>query len=63
MTVPRELRGKLDPAQIYHELLDHRWFMSERAGNDVGLPAAVDSYVKNVLIFKPDEKALITESI
>ncbi|MDP9849892.1 DUF4032 domain-containing protein [Streptosporangium lutulentum] len=59
--VPQELRGKLEPAQLFHEVLDHRWFMSEEAGNDVGLPAAVDSYVKNVLIFKPDEKALITE--
>jgi tRNA A-37 threonylcarbamoyl transferase component Bud32 len=60
--VPQEMRGKLEPAQLFHEVLDHRWYMSERAGNDVGLPAAVDSYVKNVLIFKPDEKALITES-
>jgi hypothetical protein len=61
--VPQEMRGKLEPAQLFHEVLDHRWYMSEQAGNDVGLPAAVDSYVKNVLIFKPDEKALITESI
>ncbi|MER5418332.1 DUF4032 domain-containing protein [Streptosporangium roseum] len=60
-TVPQELRHKLEPAQLFHEMLDHRWFMSEAAGNDVGLPAAVDSYVKNVLVFKPDEQALITE--
>ena len=30
--VPRDLRGKLEPAQIYHELLDHRWYLSEQAG-------------------------------
>ncbi|MFF5208932.1 DUF4032 domain-containing protein [Streptosporangium sp. NPDC000396] len=60
-TVPQELRHKLEPAQLFHEVLDHRWFMSEAAGNDVGLPAAVESYVKNVLVFKPDEKAIITE--
>ncbi|MGV9772198.1 DUF4032 domain-containing protein [Streptosporangium sp. NPDC003464] len=59
--VPQELRHKLEPAQLFHEVLDHRWYMSEAAGNDVGLPAAVDSYVKNVLIFKPDEQALIAE--
>ncbi|WP_406312736.1 DUF4032 domain-containing protein [Streptosporangium sp. NBC_01639] len=59
--VPEDLRRKLEPAQVFHEVLDHRWFMSETAGNDVGLPAAVESYVKNVLVFKPDEKALITE--
>ena len=30
--VPRELRGKLEPAEIFHEVLEHRWFLSERAG-------------------------------
>ncbi|MBG0832494.1 DUF4032 domain-containing protein [Planomonospora sp. ID67723] len=59
--VPQELRRKLEPAQLFHEVLDHRWFMSQEAGNDVGLPAAVQSYVKNILVFKPDEKALISE--
>jgi hypothetical protein len=47
--VPRELRGTLDTAQIYHELLEHRWFMSEQAQRDVGLDIAVDDYVRNVL--------------
>ncbi|WP_222721060.1 DUF4032 domain-containing protein [Actinomadura sp. HBU206391] len=57
--VPPELRGKLEPAQIFHEVLDHRWFMSEAAVGDVGLNAAVRSYVGNVLTHKPDEKAVI----
>ncbi|CAL9344202.1 hypothetical protein SUDANB58_00329 [Streptomyces sp. enrichment culture] len=47
--VPRELRGAMDPAEIYHELLEHRWFLSERAQRDVGLDAAVEDYVRNVL--------------
>ena len=39
--VPKELRGKLEPAEIFHEVLEHRWFLSEREGRDVGLmPAA-----------------------
>jgi hypothetical protein len=58
--VPAELRRKLEPAQLFHEVLDHRWYMSEAAGKDVGLDAAVRSYVDNVLVFKPDEKAIIT---
>ncbi|MEU8041218.1 DUF4032 domain-containing protein [Streptosporangium sp. NPDC049078] len=61
LAVPLQMRGKLEPAQFFHEVLDHRWYMSEEAGTDVGLPAAVNSYVKNILIFKPDEKALIAE--
>jgi hypothetical protein len=47
--VPRELRGSLDTAQIYHELLEHRWFMSERAGCDVGLETTVEDYIRSVL--------------
>lgn len=60
--IPAELRRKLEPAQLFHEVLDHRWFMSEAAGHDVGLTAAVRSYVDNVLVFKPDEKAIIATS-
>ncbi|MBO0610958.1 DUF4032 domain-containing protein [Myceligenerans salitolerans] len=57
--VPRELRRKLEPAQIFHELLDHRWYASERAGRDIPLPEAVASYVENVLRHRPDEKSLL----
>ncbi|MEO3808139.1 DUF4032 domain-containing protein [Sphaerisporangium sp. B11E5] len=59
LAIPPELRGKLEPAQLFHEVLDHRWFMSEAAGRDVGLEAALRSYIDTVLVFKPDEKALL----
>src|SRR5690606_28003923 len=54
--VPRELRGKLEPAQVFHEVLEHRWYLSEEEGHNVGLTAAVESYVSDVLVHKPDEK-------
>ncbi|MFE4696598.1 DUF4032 domain-containing protein [Streptomyces sp. NPDC056738] len=47
--VPPELRGSMDPAELYHELLEHRWFLSERAQHDIGLEAAVKDYVANIL--------------
>ncbi|SNS26180.1 DUF4032 domain-containing protein [Actinacidiphila glaucinigra] len=56
--VPRELRGSLDTAQIYHELLEHRWLMSERAQGDVGLDAAVEDYIHNVLLASPQGPAV-----
>ncbi len=34
-SVPQELRGKLEPAELYHEVLEHRWYLSERAGPEV----------------------------
>jgi hypothetical protein len=57
--VPRELAGKLEPAEIFHEVLEHRWYMSERAGTDVPVRLAVRDYVDQVLPAKPDEKAVL----
>jgi hypothetical protein len=59
-SVPRELRGKLEPAEIFHEVLEHRWFLSERAGHDIGLMPAAASYVETVLRHKPDERAVLS---
>ncbi|WP_432503690.1 DUF4032 domain-containing protein [Kineococcus arenarius] len=64
--VPREMRGKLEAAELFHEVLEHRWYLSERAGRDVGLDEAVHSYVASVLPSKPDERAVLgvdTQSI
>ena len=57
--VPRSLRGKIEPAEMYHEVLQHRWFMSEKAGHDVGRLPATENYVRTVLVVKPDERAII----
>lgn len=47
--VPLDLRGSMDPAEIYHELLEHRWYLSEQAQHDIGLDTAVEDYVTNIL--------------
>jgi tRNA A-37 threonylcarbamoyl transferase component Bud32 len=57
--VPQHLRGKLEPAELYHEVLEHRWYLSERRGRDVGLTTSVESYIRSVLVHKPDEAAVL----
>ena len=57
--IPRELAGKLEPAQLYHEYLEHRWYMAQQAGHDVAREDAVASYVNNILPSKRDEAVLI----
>ncbi|GAB2471081.1 DUF4032 domain-containing protein [Promicromonospora xylanilytica] len=57
--VPRELRRKLEPAQLFHEILDHRWFISQQAQRDIPLPEAAESYVERVLRHRPDEDAVL----
>jgi hypothetical protein len=52
--IPPELRKKLPDAELFHEVGEHRWLMSERLGRDVGRPAAVADYVKTVLAELPD---------
>lgn len=47
--IPADLAGKLEPAELYHQVLEHRWFLSEAAGFDVGLAETIDSYVREVL--------------
>lgn len=59
--VPEELRGKRQAAEVFHEILQHRWFLSERRGADVGLAAAVASYVSDVLRHAPDERTVLAE--
>lgn len=48
-TIPAGLREGLDEAELYHEILEHRWYISERAKQDIGLSTAVQSYIDDVL--------------
>jgi uncharacterized protein DUF4032/lipopolysaccharide kinase (Kdo/WaaP) family protein len=54
--VPSDLQGKRAAAELFHELLEHRWFLSEQAGKDVGLDRTIPSYLEKVLRAAPDEK-------
>ena len=54
--VPPHLRGKRAAAELFHELLDHRWYLSEQAGREVAMADAVDAYVRDVLHAEPDER-------
>ena len=57
--VPRELAAKLEPAELFHEVLEHRWYMAERAGHDVSIDDAIANYVQHVLPSKPDERSIL----
>jgi tRNA A-37 threonylcarbamoyl transferase component Bud32 len=57
--IPAELHAKREPAELFHELLDHRWYLSEAAGHDVGMADAVASFIEHVLPDVPDERATI----
>ena len=60
--IPTDLRGKLEPAEVFHQLLEHRWFMAQQASRDIPLAEAVTSYVNNVLRHRRDEATVIGPS-
>ena len=61
--IPPEMFSKLEPAELYHQVLEHRWFLSERAGGDVGLDETVASYVADVLANAPAEQILTLDEL
>ncbi len=64
--IPSDLKGKLEPAEVFHQLLEHRWFMSQKEGRDVPLAEALTSYINDILRHRRDEATVIapaTETI
>ncbi len=60
--IPPELRGKRDVAQFFHEVLDYRWYASQRESREVPVVEAARGYVNDVLRNLPDE-AIAQESM
>ncbi len=57
--VPAHLRGKLEPTELFVQVIEHRWHLSEQSGRDIGLAPAVQSYLADVLTHRPDEQAVL----
>jgi len=56
-SVPSQLEGRVEDAQLFHEVLEHRWYLGEKAGADVGLENATQDYIDSVLPFRLDSGA------
>lgn len=57
--IPRELRGKLEPAEMFHQLLSHRAMLSREQDRDVPLAEALSSYIDDVLRHRRDEATMM----
>jgi hypothetical protein len=58
-SIPRELRGKLEPAEVFHQLLEHRWYRSQDEKRNVPLAEALTSYIDTVLRHRRDEMTVM----
>jgi Lipopolysaccharide kinase (Kdo/WaaP) family. len=58
--IPNDLKGKLERAEVFHQVLEHRWFMSQHEERDVPLAEALTSYINDVLRHRRDEATVIS---
>lgn len=58
--IPKHLSGRLEPAEIYHQVLEHRWYMMENQKREIPAAEAVRSYIDNVLVNHRDEEAYLS---
>jgi hypothetical protein len=57
--VPPELRQRLDAPELFHELLEHRWYLAEARGEEVTNKEELASLLTSVLPFRPDERTIL----
>ena len=56
-SVPESMQGRIEDAQFFHEVLEHRWYLGEKVGYDVGLERATEDYIAEVLPYRSDSGA------
>jgi tRNA A-37 threonylcarbamoyl transferase component Bud32 len=44
--IPAELLDRLEAAEIFHQLLEHRWYLSERTGTELDMHDVIDDYLQ-----------------
>ncbi|MBZ4488149.1 DUF4032 domain-containing protein [Microbacterium sp. cx-55] len=57
--IPYDLRAKLEPAEVFHQVLEHRWYMSQARGRAVPLAEVLTSYIDDVLRHRRDEATVM----
>lgn len=56
--IPTDLRSRLEPPEVFHQLLEHRYLLAERRGGDVTNEEAMADYLDSVLSVSPKERQL-----
>jgi len=62
-SIPPELGDRLAPPEVFHQVLEHRWYLSEHKGRDVGTTAAARSYFDTILPATPEPLVTATDTI
>ena len=60
--IPAEMFDRLEAAEMFHQFLEHRWYVNERAGADLPMAEVVADYL-NVLATAPAERLQLDDTI
>lgn len=56
---PPDLLVRMPAAELFHEVLEHRWYMAQRLGHDLPIEDAARDYISHVLPTKSDERTVV----
>lgn len=56
--IPDDHQARLEPAELFHRLLEHRYYLSERRGRGVSTAEALTDFLDTVLTGEPAERQL-----
>lgn len=54
-------RGRLEPAEVLDQILEHRWLLSERAGREIDIFETARDCLDTVFARLPEEKLTAPE--
>ncbi len=60
--IPADMRSHLEPPELFHQLLEHRYLMAEKRGGEVRTQEALADYLAGVLPTAPEERQLRLDS-
>jgi hypothetical protein len=53
--LPEEARSRIAPAEYFHEVMEHRWLLSERAGHEIDIFDSARDYIATILPNRPPD--------
>ncbi len=56
--IPPEMAERLEPVEVFHQVLEHRYYLSERRQSEVDNLEALDDYMRSILSHRPLERQL-----
>ncbi len=55
-SIPPEMLERLEPAEVFHQLLEHRYYLSMERGEGVSHTESMDHYIEHILSQSPQER-------